>query len=561
LLAACAGQRRLVASLAVAAFLSGLIGLLVPVFTMVVFDRVIPHAAFETLWALILGVSLLLAVDLALRHVRHALGDAMSMRAACDLGSRFYSRLLHAPLADAPRNAGALVQPYQEMRQAAHAAPAFVAGLLVDLPFFLVTVAFMASLGGWIAVIPVLGAAAILALHGLTHVAARPHAALEARLADRQNHAIVEASAAKETVQVTGAGPGFLSRWEERTDAGALAGHKARGLANIAAHGGATVAQLVTVSTVGAGAYAVAASDMTLGALSACMMLASRAIAPVAALMAQGFRLAQTARHSGALGELLAASPERGGDSERPVGGVTAAFSLNGVGFRYAADGRAVLDGVTLRIAPGERIAIIGKSGCGKSTLLRLLARLHAPTSGTIHVDGRHIGQVDPLTLRRDIALMPQEPALLDASLAANMSVGLPPIDPDWFQHVAEIAGVADYASAHPAGFSMPVGVGGSALSGGERQAAALARAIMGKPALLLLDEPTAAMDNECETRVVQMLRKELNEGALAGAGLIIATHRLPILQLVDRIVWLDKGRVIADGTREDVFRKVGVAA
>ncbi|MGL5115715.1 MAG: ABC transporter transmembrane domain-containing protein, partial [Beijerinckiaceae bacterium] len=237
LLAACAEQRSLVVSLAIAAFLSGLIGLMVPVFTMVVFDRVIPHGAFETLWALIIGVTLLLGVDLALRHVRHALSDAMSIRAARDLGGRFFSRLLHAPLAEAPRNAGGLVQPYQEMRQAAQMAPPFVAGLLVDLPFFLLTVAFMASLGGWIALIPVVGALAIFLLNYFTHLAARPHAALEARLSDRQNHALIEAAAAKETVQVTGAGPGLLARWEERTEAGALAGHSARGLAHLAAHG------------------------------------------------------------------------------------------------------------------------------------------------------------------------------------------------------------------------------------------------------------------------------------------------------------------------------------
>jgi ATP-binding cassette, subfamily C, bacterial LapB len=214
-----------------------------------------------------------------------------------------------------------------------------------------------------------------------------------------------------------------------------------------------------------------------------------------------------------------------------------------------------------LSLAAGERVAIIGKSGSGKSTLLRLMARLYDTSSGSIHIDGRDIRQVDPLTLRRAVALMPQEPYLFDTTLEANMTAGLGSVEPEWFAHVAKITGVADFANRNPAGFSLETGAGGCKLSGGERQSAALARNLMGKPKLLLLDEPTSAMDNEREARIVQSLTSELKGGELAQMGLVIATHRLPILALVDRIIWMDGGKIVADGPKDEIFRKFGLAA
>jgi ATP-binding cassette, subfamily C, bacterial LapB len=555
-------QRGLVLALAIAGFVSGLINLAVPLFTMVVFDRVIPHGAFETLWALLAGVTLLLVVDLALRHVRHKLGDAIAIQGSTTLGSLFYSRLLQAPLSLLPSHPAHLIQPSQEMNQATHLAPQFAAGLMVDIPFFIVVTLLLASLGGWIAVIPVVGVAILLAANAFAHISALRNAGDDSRLTQRQQQMVIDAVAGAEHLRATAAAPGLLMQWEERSDAAAMTGHRLRSIHSFVTHFSAIVFQFVTVATVAAGAYAINTSQMTVGALSACMMLAGRAAIPVAQLMAQGFRLHQLMRTTAPVAAFMDADIEQGGDQTSAAPRVIAGqYQLSGISFAHRGSERQILQDLSLTIKAGERIGVIGRSGCGKSTLLKLLSGLYTPAKGSIHIDSRDIRQVDPLSLRLAVSLMPQTPHLFDSSLADNLTAGLGSVDPDWLQHVAALAGVNDLAKAHPAGFSLPVGPGGQALSGGERQSAALARAIMGKPRMLLLDEPTAAMDNERETRIVQSLQKELTAGELQQTGLIIATHRLPMLALVDRVIWLDRGKIIADGPKDEIFRKFGLAA
>jgi ATP-binding cassette subfamily C protein LapB len=201
-------------------------------------------------------------------------------------------------------------------------------------------------------------------------------------------------------------------------------------------------------------------------------------------------------------------------------------------------------------------VGIIGKAGCGKSTLLRLLVRLHEAQSGRLSLDGRDIRQFDPQALRRAIGYMPQDAHLFDGSLEDNLAMGLGRVDRADLDRVARISGVQAFASQHPSGFSLPVGPGGQRLSGGERQAVSLARALMGAPCLLLLDEPTAALDNTAEARVIAELGRELGD-----TGLIVATHRLPVLALTDRIIWMDNGRIVADGPKADIFARFGLAA
>jgi ATP-binding cassette subfamily C protein LapB len=559
-----AGQKKsLILALAMAGLLSGLINLTVPIFTMVVFDRVIPHGAFETLWALLVGVSLLLVLDLALRHVRHALGDAVSLAASTRFGAAFFSRLLHAPVSAMPRQAGGLIQPYSELNQASAIGPQFIAGLMVDLPFFLIVLCFMAALGGWIAAIPAVGALILLAIHWIAHRSQMRDLGEDARLTQRQTQMIVDAVAGADAVRLTGSGPQHLMRWEERAEASALVGHTLRSNQNFASHCGAFVMQAVTVVTIAAGAYSVTASLMTVGALSACMMLASRAIMPIATVMGQGFRLGQMLATTRLVAAFAVSPIERAGDvsetaAQRPIEG---RLQLSGVGFAHQGCAEAVLSGISMSVAAGERVAIIGKSGSGKSTLLKLMVRLLDPSDGSIHVDGRDIRQVDPLALRRSFAMMAQDSWLFDATLEANMKAGLGGVTDDWFTKVASITGVADFADRNPAGYSLEVGPGGQRLSGGERQSVALARALMAKPKLLILDEPTSAMDNERETRIVRALGSAIKDGALKGTGLIIATHRLPILALADRIIWMDGGRIVADGPKKEIFKKFGIAA
>jgi ATP-binding cassette subfamily C protein LapB len=352
-------------------------------------------------------------------------------------------------------------------------------------------------------------------------------------------------------------------RWEERADAAALIGHTLRSNQNFASHCGAFVMQAVTVLTIAAGAYSVTTSLMTVGALSACMMLASRAIMPIATLMSQGFRLSQLLATTRLVSAFAVSPVEQAGDvsetaAQRPILGK---LQMSGVSFVHPGSAEAFLSGVSLSIAAGERVGIVGKSGSGKSTMLKLLVRLIEPSDGRIHIDGRDIRQIDPMALRRAFAMMAQDSWLFDATLEANMKSGLGGVPEEWFAKVATVTGVADFADRNPAGYSLEVGPGGQKLSGGERQSVTLARALMARPKLLILDEPTSAMDNERESRIVRALASETKNGDLKGMGLIVATHRLPILALVDRIIWMDGGRIVADGPKREIFKKFNIAA
>ena len=219
-------------------------------------------------------------------------------------------------------------------------------------------------------------------------------------------------------------------------------------------------------------------------------------------------------------------------------------------------DGAVAVKDLSLSIADGEFIILVGPSGCGKSTLLKLIARLAEPGDGRIGLDDRDIRQFDPAELRQAISYMPQEVSLLDLSLRENLTIGLPSVSEVQFERIVKLCGVHDFAANHPSGYSLRVGQGGQRLSGGERQSVALARAMMGDPALLLLDEPTSAMDNGLEARIIAELKQSLGQ-----TGLLIATHRLPLLGLVDRVIWMDGGRIVADGPKQQIFQKLGVAA
>ena len=222
--------------------------------------------------------------------------------------------------------------------------------------------------------------------------------------------------------------------------------------------------------------------------------------------------------------------------------------------FTYPGETRPALSNVTFSFSPGERVGIIGKAGCGKSTMLRLIARLHEPGQGRLLLDHRDIRQFHPAKVRQAIGYMPQDTHLIDSTLDDNLTLGLGRVDKDWFTRIVTVCGVHAFASRHPSGYSLDVGPGGQRLSGGERQCISLARALMGQPRLLMLDEPTSAMDNTMEARVIADLRQ-----TLGNIGLILATHRLAALELVDRVIWIEDGRIAADGPKAEIFRRFGL--
>ncbi len=552
------GQGARIAYLCLGGLLINLLGMALPLFSMAVFDRVIPHGANETLWALSIGAVLALTLETFLRHGRLKLADAIGHESSHVLQARFVRRLLFARAQRVPQQFGPIMPLVQEMEQSGRLMPQLIASLAVDLPFFIFLMIFIASISGPVVLAPLVATFFLVACHVLAHLMSRRAMRETMGAQGRQVQQVMDMVGGVERVRITNSGPGYLSSWEQVSDEAGYSGHVVRYWNGMAAQIAAVIVQVAIVATLVIGTYRIQDASMTIGALSAVILLVNRSLMPVSILAGLAFRAVQNVRALSALVPFLTEPVERAGDQAQPFRTqLRGKIDLHRLSVVYPGEIRPCLREVTLSIAPGERVALVGRAGSGKSSLLRLIARLIEPQDGRILLDERDIGQYDPAWLRAQIGLMLQDTTLFNGTLHENLVTGLPEIDPAYFDQINRLAGVADFASHHPAGYTLPVGPGGQRLSGGERQSVALARALMGAPAVLLLDEPTSAMDNGLEARVIAELRK-LEPGRM---GIIVATHRLPVLALVDRIIWLDQGRVVADGPKDQILKRLGVSA
>jgi ATP-binding cassette, subfamily C, bacterial LapB len=546
------GLRQLI----IASLLINLFGMILPLFSMAVFDRIIPHSAMETLWALALGVVAALVLEFCLRHARLKLFDAVGQKTSHALQGQAMAKLLHAPVSVLPGRSGAAVQPMQELEQMAMIAPQLIVSLAVDLPFFVFLMVLIGSIGGPIVVAPVLGSLLLVLLHSLAHIMAHRSALAQGGFVRRLQQYAIDSIATQERIRLTGSAPHMLAGWEQANDDAGFANHQARYWHGLAAQGSAVIVQLVVVATIVTGVFLIEAAAMTIGALSACILLVNRSMMPVSIATGMSFRMIQILQAAGPLAAILELKAEAGGDQSLAVPDrIAGHVSLQNIRFRYPGETRLALNDVSLSMKPGEKIGIIGKAGCGKSTLLRLIARLYEPEQGRLQLDHRDIRQFDPAFVRRVVSYMPQDAQLVDGTLDENLTLGLSQVDKAAFERISTVCGVHAFASRNPSGYSLQVGPGGQRLSGGERQCVSLARALMGKPRLLMLDEPTAAFDNMLEARIIADLKSHLGD-----IGLIVATHRLPALDLVDRIIWIEDGRIAADGPKAEVFQKLGLA-
>ncbi|MCC0015963.1 MAG: ATP-binding cassette domain-containing protein [Rhodobiaceae bacterium] len=545
-------RRGLLVQLMLATALSYVFLLALPLFTMAVYDRVVPHQAMETLWALSIGVLLALGLDFQLRFVRLKLVDAIGASAYLSLQARFFRRVLNARLASAPRSAGPIAHQVRDIEQVCNLAPSLLAALVVDVPFFCILMGVLYLIGGAVVIAPIVGVVALVALHALGH--ARTGGAIQksAEISQKQSNQVFETVAALETVKAATAQSHLLRRWERISDEAGYFAHRARFWAGFASQSTLIVVQGVIVLVLIIGVYQIGDGNMSVGALAASSLLVGRMISPVGNLVSLLDRALQLGGALGGLAQVLALPQEEAGDTARGHPRVEGSVSLSGVGFSYPGASKPSLENINLSIRAGEHVGIVGRVGGGKSTLLRLVLRLHAPDEGSILLDGQDIRQFPPHVLRRACGFMRQDSVLFDDSLYNNICFGLDEVPEGDFEAAVTISGVAQLAANLSGGYSTPVGLRGDALSGGERQMVALARALVTKPNLLVLDEPTAAMDNALEQAVIRRLKP-----ALEGRTLIVATHRVPVLDLVDRLVVVERGRIVADGPKREVLARL----
>jgi ATP-binding cassette, subfamily C, bacterial LapB len=538
------------AEVLIASLLINLFALVTPFFTMNVYDRVVPNLAIETLWVLTIGAAIVFGFDLLMRTLRSYFIDVAGKRVDVILSINLFGKVLGIRMADRPPSVGAFASNVQEFESLREFVTSATITTVVDLPFALLFVLAMAWLGGPVAWVPLVAFPLIVGF-GLAVQRPLSRAIQESFRHSAQRQAtLVETLAALETIKTQRAEGPAQQRWERAVGQIAKLGLRTRFLSNTVINFSTFVQQLAYVTVVVVGVHLIAAEQLTVGGLIACTLLVGRVLAPlsqIAGLLTR-YHHARTALSS--IDKTMCLPAERPAEREflsRPR--LQGAVEFRDVTFRYPEQDVAALSNVSFRIAPGERVALIGRIGSGKTTIEKLILGLHTPTSGSILIDGIESRQIDPVELRRDVGYVPQDIVLFYGSVRDNIVLGTPRIEDAAVLRAAEQAGVTEFVNLHPRGFAMPVGERGEAVSGGQRQAIAIARAYLLQPPILLLDEPSNAMDNRTEEQFKARLADQLD-----GRTLMLITHRASLLSLVTRIIVIEAGRVAADGPRDQIL-------
>jgi ATP-binding cassette, subfamily C, bacterial LapB len=523
-----------------ATIMLNLLALALPLFTMNVYDRVIPNAALSTLTALSIGAVLAIIFDFVMRGLRADLVDIAGRAADVRLSNGLFARLLGARHNPSPGSVGVQANTLREFET------------LGDFPFAIAFFVAIAVIAGPLVAAPIVVGLSVLVLSLVVQRRLARLMADQFRDMAQKNAVAVETLVGLETLKSIGAESWAAERWERATADGLRVSTEIRRLTNLASHIVVAGQSLVTVLMVLHGTYLVLAGQITTGALIAAVMLAGRALAPVGQMAMLVTRAFQARQAYTALKTILEAPQEReAGRAFVGVGDISGALALDGVSFAYGEEGEAALRNVSMTVRAGERIAILGAIGSGKSTLLRLFPALLLPKDGKALVDGVAVQHIDPAVLRRAVAFVPQDAMLFRGTLRQNILIHAPmAADKDLIEAVG-ITGAAEWINRLPKGLDTIIGERGQGLSGGQRQAIALARALVTRPKVLLLDEPTGAMDGRTETG---LLKRIAAYAARTRATLVIVTHRPAVLDIVDRIMVLDRGVKLHDGAKAAVL-------
>ena len=545
-----AGNWRIYRDVILATILINLFAIANPLFVMNVYDRVVPNQAIETLWVLAIGVTVMYLFDFVLRGLRGRFVDVAGSRADVEMSSRLYERVLGLRLDARPSSAGAFANNLREFDGIREFFASLTLTAFVDVPFTLLFLLAVWWIGGALVLVP-LAAIPVILIYGLFMQPRLRRAAEQGMRAGAQKNAtLVEALVEAETVRALGVEGRLQGQLEASVAQSAHWGALARGWALSASNLATLLQQLVSVGVVVLGVYMIADGLMSMGALIASVILSGRAVAPLAQIAGLLTRYFQASTALESLNGVMQMPVERPPGKvfvTRPV--MQGRIEFDKVGFTYPGQEIPALKDASFQITPGEHVAIIGKVGSGKTTINRLIAGLYQPQEGAVRIDGVDMRQLDPGDLRHNIAYVSQDSQLLFGTIRENLGMGIAHVDDERIVRAAELSGVADFVNRHPLGFDMPVGEHGSMLSGGQRQAVGLARAMVQDAPILLLDEPTGSMDNSSEEHI----KREL-AGVIEGKTLVLITHRASLLELVERVIVLDTGSIVADGPKAQVL-------
>ncbi len=533
-----------------ASFVINLIALATPLFVMNVYDRVVPNQATATLWVLATGICGAFLFDLLLKGLRSLCLDLAGKKTDLIISATLFERIVGMAMKFRPARVGSYAQNIHEFQGMRDFLTSLTLTSLIDLPFTLIILLVIALLGGHLVWIPII--AFPLAL-GIGHFLQKPlTSTLERTMAlgaERQS-SLIETLAGLDAVKVNNAESERQYQWEHTIGTLSRLELRVKVLSGLAMNITLLIQQLAGVAMICFGVYMIMDGVLSMGGLVACYMLSGRALGPLAQLSGLLTRYQQAKVTMVSVDQMMELPQERNFD-ERPLSRqvLQGAMEFRNLEFTYPNQQSLALRNINLVIRPGEKVGIIGRSGSGKSSLAKLLVGLYQPDEGSLLVDGVDIRQIDVSEVRHNIGYVAQDIQLLSGTLRDNLISGARYVDDEMVLQAAELAGVHEFASLHPQGYELQVGERGQNLSGGQRQNVALARALLLDPPILLLDEPTSAMDNTGEERLKQRLH-----GVIEKKTVILVTHRASLLSLVDRLVVIDRGQIVADGPKAAVM-------
>ena len=533
-----------------AAIIINLFVIAVPLFTMNVYDRVLPNKAVDTLWVLVSGIAIVLIFDFILKLLRAHFIEQAGKRADIRMSSLIFDQLLNIKLNAKPPSTGMFVSRLQSFESVREFFTTATITAFVDFPFVIIFIFIIFFIGGPLGYVSI--ATVIIAIT-FSLIMQRPikDTILKSAKEDQIKQTVLtEAVTGLEIIKSVRAQNRMRTHWEKSISQTSFYGNKSHYLSQIVTYFVGFISQFSSIAIVAAGVLLANEGDITMGAIIASMILNGRVVAPVSQIVGMIIRLDRTMLSLNNIDEIMNMPVERNEDQHylsRPD--LNGDIVFKNVTFSYAEQKFKVLKDINFTIKQGEKVGIIGKIGSGKSTIAKLLMNLYEPVEGSVLVDNTELRQIDPVDLRRSIGYVPQEPFLFMGTIKDNITIGDQFATDEEILRASKISGVHEFLGKHQAGYDLQVGERGDGLSGGERQSVTLARALVSNPNILILDEPTNSMDDLSEEAFKSKLAHIVKDKTV-----VVITHRPSILSIVDRLIVIDDGKIIADGPKAKII-------
>lgn len=521
-----------------------------PLFVMNVYDRIVPNNAVESLWVLAIGVSVVYMFDILLKFLRSYFLEVAGKKSDVLLSAKLFEQTLGLTMANREGSIGAFANNLREFDSIRNFFTSGTIASLVDLPFVILFLLVIFYIAGSIVMVPIFIILIILLYSLLLKGPIQRSIEASYEASSQKNAVLIETLTAIDTIKSLGVEAHSQWKWEQAVGEIARASLRSKMLQSSIGRMTGFMQQMSTVVIVLSGVYMIQEGDLTMGGLIATVMISQRAIGPMGQFANLTSSYQQTKTALDTLNQLMKKEIERPEEKrfiQHPH--FEGAIEFVNVSFTYPKENKPALKNVSFKIEPGEKVGIIGRIGSGKSTIEKLILGFYQPTEGSIMIDGIDITQLDPAELRRNINYVPQEVTLFSGDVRDNIAYRAPYIEDDKIIKAARLAGVDDFIKQHPSGYSLKINEGGSSLSGGQRQSIGVARALLLEAPIYLFDEPTNSLDAKSE----QIMIDRLKQGTIKNTSILV-THKMSLLQLTDRLMVMDNGKLIADGEKQSVL-------